>query len=222
MKRKNPLVVGQIYHIFNRSIADYKIFKTDEDYSRMINTLRFYQILNPPTRFSLYLETPLVRKIGFQKSFESFNAEPKIVEIIAYCIMPTHPHLILKELIEGGISTFMRKVLNSYSSYFNVKHKRNGPLWENRFKNILVENDEQLLHLSRYLHLNPVTAFLVDNPNQWPYSSYSEYIGEHTNNRLTRLEGIIDIKPQAYRKFVADRADYQRELGKIKKLTLGY
>lgn len=222
MKRKNPLVVGQIYHIFSRSIAKYKIFNTDEGYSRMINALRFYQIPKPPTKLSLYLETPLVQKIGFQKSFKSYCNEPKIVEIIAYCIMPTHFHFILKELTESGISIFMRKVLDSYSSYFNAQLKRNGPLWESRFKNIMIENDEQLLHLTRYIHLNPVTAFLVDNPSQWQYSSYSEYIGKQAKNRLTNLEGIIDINPHDYRKFVADRADYQRELGIIKKLIPGY
>jgi putative transposase len=78
--------------------------------------------------------------------------------------MPTHIHLVLRQLKDGGISKFMSNILNSYSRYFNIKHNRKGPLWEGRFRKVLVGSDEQLLHLTRYVHLNPVTACLVDKP----------------------------------------------------------
>ena len=70
----------------------------------------------------------------------------------------------------------MRRLLNSYTRYFNEKIKRKGPLWEGRFKKVLVNSDEQLLHLTRYVHLNPVSAGIVEKPEDWPCSSYREYI----------------------------------------------
>ncbi len=78
--------------------------------------------------------------------------------------MPTHIHLILKQLKEDGISAYMSKILNSYTCYFNRRTKRKGPLWESRFKRVEVTSDEQLLHLTRYIHLNPVTAHIVEEP----------------------------------------------------------
>jgi len=132
--------------------------------------------------------------------------------------MPTHVHLILKQLTSDGISDFIGKVLNSYSKYFNTKHKRKGPLWEERFKNILVITDEQLLHLTRYLHLNPATALIVEKPEDWPYSSYCEYLGIGQGIGLCKYQDILNINPKSYRKFVNDRISYQRELAKIKAL----
>ena len=220
MKRKNPLVVGQCYHIISRSIAGFRIFNDDDDYLRMFNLLWYYQIKKPPVKFSHYLQLPIVQKIGFQESFQIISKnQEKIIVIIAYCLMPTHIHLILKELSKNGTSSFMGRVLNSYSSYFNLQHRRQGPLWESRFKNILIETDEQLLHLTRYLHLNPVTAGLVKNPGQWSHSSYLEYI-DKSQNRLTNYEGLLDINPQDYQHFVKDRIAYQRDLAKIKKILL--
>ena len=70
----------------------------------------------------------------------------------------------------------MGDILNSYSRYFNTKQKRKGPLWEGRFENVLIKTDEQLLHLTRYIHLNPVTAYLVDQAKDWQASSYNEYL----------------------------------------------
>ncbi len=136
--------------------------------------------------------------------------------------MPTHFHLILKQLQNNGISDYMRKILESYSSYFNMKHKRKGPLWESKFYNILVKDDEQLLHLTRYIHLNPVTAKLVDKPKDWEFSSYKEFYSRENNfYRICQFNNILEINPLSYRKFVNDRISYQRELAKIKRLLIG-
>ncbi|MCM8795996.1 MAG: transposase [Candidatus Omnitrophica bacterium] len=149
----------------------------------------------------------------------NININDKRVEIIAYCIMPTHLHLILKQLKNNGISVFMGNILNSYSRYFNLKHKRKGPLWEGRFKNILVKNDEQLLHLTRYIHLNPVTASLVSNPEDWNASSYREYLQQvQAVEKICKYDDILEIDPVSYKKFVEDRISYQRDLAKIKNL----
>lgn len=221
MRRKEQLATGRIYHVFNRSIADFRIFNDDNEFLRMIQLIRYYQIENE-LRFSDFIELEQVQVGGFNSFFNiiSKDKEP-LVQIIAYCLMPTHFHLILKQLVDHGISIYLRNFQNSYSHYFNVKHKRRGPLWEGKFKNVLVDSDEQLNHLVRYLYLNPATARLVENPEEWSFSSYREYLGRVADGQaMCRFDDILEIEPASYRKFVNDRISYQRELAKIKKLLI--
>lgn len=210
--RKDLLVEGEIYHIFSKSIANFIVFNNDLEFSRMLEAIHYYEIENPAIRFSDFIE--------LHKDTGEYADKDKLVEIIAYCLMPTHLHLILKQLKEKGISVFMSTILNSYSRYFNLKHNRKGPLWESRFKNVLVETDEQLLHLTRYLHLNPVTAYLVNKPEEWTYSSYKEYLTANNNLKICNYCKFLDIKPVSYKIFIDDRISYQRELAEIKSLIL--
>ena len=219
MKRKIPLVNGEVYHILNKSIAGYEIFNTQADYLRMQHLFRYYQ-KETEKRFSDFV---LLKGVGtgFDAYLAKYSAgNNDIVQIIAYCLMPTHFHLVLKQLENDGISKFIGNILNSYTRYFNVKHKRKGPLWEAKFKNVLVGNDEQLLHLTRYLHSNPTTALLAKKPEEWPYSSYKEYLGTSEEIALCNYKDILEINPKSYRKFVNNRISYQRELAKIKSLLL--
>ena len=218
MRRKEELVTGEIYHIYNKSIADFKIFNNDIEFSRMIDIIKYYQIETMPVKFSQFMMLEKVKEEGFNSNFIFVSqGKEKFVQIIAYCIMPTHFHLILKQLKENGVSIFTGNILNSYSHYFNTKHNRKGPLWEGRFKNVLVKTDEQLLHLTRYVHLNPVTAFLVDRPGQWPASSYREYLLEINEiDRICKYDDILDIEPVSYSKFVEERISEQRERALIK------
>jgi len=203
----------EIYHVVNKSIAGFKIFNSDSEFSRMIDTICYYQKEHPQVKFSKFIkENPR------GKNHESLERE-KLVEIVAYCIMPTHLHLLLKQLKENGISIFTGNVLNSYTRYFNIKHRRKGPLWEGRSKKILVETEEQLLHLTRYIHLNPVTAYLVGKPEEWLASSYREYLlCIHEEDKICNYKDMLDISPSYYRKFVEEGIFYQKELANIKKL----
>ena len=222
MKRKNPLVTGEVYHIFNRSIADYKIFNDDYDYQRMFYLINYFQIKKPPCKFTNFINLKEVRQKGFFDYFNLVTKEnEKLTQLIAYCFMPTHIHLTIKQLKLGGISIFMSNILNSYSRYFNTKHKRRGPLWESKFCNVLVTKDEQLLHLTRYIHLNPVTAKLVNKPEDWKFSSFREYAEDtEVNQQICQYSDLLEIKPNEYKKFVRDRASCQRELAKIKKIMI--
>ena len=214
--RKDMLVIDEVYHVFNKSIAGFTIFNNACEYSRMLQVIQYYQRNKPSLRFSKFIQVPIV-----QASDINNHVKEKLVEIIAYCLMPTHIHLILKQLKEKGISIFMSNILNSCTRYFNIRHKRKGPLWEGRFKNVLVDSDEQLLHLTRYIHLNTVTAYLVEKPEDWQESSYREYLLESdNNNRICKYNNILDITPNSYRRFVEDQISYQRELSKIKDLLI--
>lgn len=220
MRRKNRLVEGQTYHIFNRSIAEFKIFNNECDFQRMFYLMRYFQIQHPPVSFSVFMRLEKVKQDGFEKYFSLIaKDQQKIVQIIAYCLMPAHIHLILKQLSPSGISIFMSNILNSYTRYFNIKHHRKGPLWESKFQNVPVENDEQLLHLTRYVHLNPTSATLVKKPQDWQFSSYKEYLGK-AEYSICEFADLLDIQPAKYKEFVQDRIAYQRELAKIKKIIL--
>lgn len=217
--RKDLLANNEIYHIFTKSIADFRIFNKENEFERMFQIIKYYPIQND-LRFSYFIKSKLVEAVGFNKAFTIVSKDKEhLVQIIAYCLMPTHIHLILKQLTENGTSIFMGNILNSYTRYFNTVHKRKGPLWESKFKNILIKNDEQLFHLTRYIHLNPVTAYLVDRSEQWSHSSYKEYLLEE-NNPICRWDDVLNINPASYSKFVNNQTSYQRTLARIKKLII--
>lgn len=221
-KRKDVLETNEIYHVFNRSIAEYKIFNNKSEYYRMLNSIQFYQFPSPTTNLNKFIRSLGEQKHDFrEKLLNTVDEKNKLVDIIAYILMPTHVHLILKQLVENGISIFIRNSFNSYSHYFNLKHDRQGPLWQSEFKNVLVENDAQLLHLTRYIHLNPTTARLTEKPEEWEYSSYREYLGEvDKKDKICKFSDLLDVKPSEYRNFVNNRIDYQRKLKDIEHLCI--
>jgi putative transposase len=96
--------------------------------------------------------------------------------IHAYCLMNNHYHLIL-ETPAGNLSEIMQHINSAYTTYFNLKRKRAGHLFQGRYKAILVEANEYLVELSRYIHLNPVRAGIVYRPEDYTWSSYRSYIG---------------------------------------------
>jgi putative transposase len=215
--RKYPLVEGKVYHTFTKSIAGFEIFRNESDYHRMSSMVNYYKVENPPVKFSIFSDIKNKNDFYQRHSLSQGN----LVEIIAYCFMPTHVHLVLRQLKKDGISIFMSRVLNSYTRYFNLKNKRKGPLWESRFKNVEVGTDEQLLHLTRYIHLNPVTANLVEDPHDWSFSSYKEYLGEKQfKDSICNYSRLLDVVPENYKEFVSSRKEYQRELAGLKELFL--
>lgn len=210
------LINEHIYHIFTKSIEGFRIFRSPLDYERMKGLLQFYRLQKLPIRYSTFLKLK-----DKERFFERYYAGKDYwVDIIAYCLMPTHLHLILSQLNNNGISIFMGNVLNSYTRYFNSKYKRKGPLWQSRFRGVLIETEEQLHHLTRYIHLNPVSDNLVQNPEDWKFSSYLEFINKKPlKERLCSYDKYISID-EKYKDFVLARKEYQRELAKIKHLCL--
>ncbi|VAX35180.1 hypothetical protein MNBD_UNCLBAC01-946 [hydrothermal vent metagenome] len=219
MERREKFVSGEYYHVFNRSIEKFKIFDSPRDFQRMVYLIRYYQLKGNKESFSCFSRFKEVRNSGLDRRLVSLKKEMlKCVEILSYCIMPTHIHLVIKQIDEGGISLFMRNILNGYAQYFNKKYNRNGPLWTGRFKAEHVETDEQLVHLTRYVHLNPTTAGLVKNPEDWRYSSYFEYIGICEEDKsVCDWHDVIDIEKSWYKSFVEKHKVYQKELAVIKR-----
>ncbi len=215
--RKDPLKNGQYYHIYSRSIAKFVIFNNTDDYVRMLDILDLYRFKEFSYKYSRYkrLDDSAQRAVTIH-----LKDSPMLVKIISYCLMPTHLHLVLKQVTKDGISKYMARVLNSYSRYFNVSHQRTGPLWTGRFKNVLVKDNSQLLHLTRYIHLNPTSARIVKKPEKWHFSSYSEYIDSYQENGFCDFNGLFDFSPEKYKKFIDDRKSYQQEISQIKNILI--
>jgi putative transposase len=103
--------------------------------------------------------------------------QPDLAEIVAYCLMPNHYHILFYAKTDDIGKHIIHPLTVSYSKSFNRYNGRTGPLFEGSYKTILIDKDEYLIHLSKYIHLNPVTARLVSQPEDWLFSSYRDYIG---------------------------------------------
>jgi putative transposase len=210
---KNKFYDDCFYHIFNKSIANFGIFSKPINSLKFIDTLNYYNDLKIKLSLSVYL----------RKNFLNTNLlTPKdgsVTKIISYCIMPDHYHLLVKTIHANKFSKFINNVENSFSRYFNIKNNRKGPLWQSRFKSVIIESNEHLLHVSRYIHLNPTTKYLVNKPEDWSLSSYNDLI----NNEKYLKEYIKEISIDScldYKKFVENNIDYQRKLKHIEKLMI--
>jgi len=125
--------------------------------------------------------------------------------LIVYCLMPNHYHFIIRQESEAGISDFIRDVFNTYAQAVNKRQHRTGTLFQGRFKHIHIERDEHILHLCRYIHLNPVKAGLVVSPEFWRHSNYADWIGLRAGT-LTDRSFMMDNfgNSENYRAFVIE------------------
>lgn len=212
--RTTPLAKDQVYHIYNQGVAKASVFKNKSDFSRLIRTFTYYRHLNPPVRLS-----QVQRWLTKFKEIPIKPGAPKLVDIYSYCLMPNHFHLLVKQLTENGISIFIRRSINSYTRYFNTRHQRVGPLFKGPFKVVRIATDEQLVHVSRYIHLNPLVSFLVRELADYSWSSYPAYL-DLRKDTLCYKEKILSHfrSPQDYQKFVLDHADYAKKLEEMKHL----
>lgn len=216
--RSTPLITNEIYHILNRGNAATPIYKSKKDYFMFTEAFCYYQHACPPFKFSKFKTLNLNQKNSILKELNSKKNYQ--IEIIAYCLMPNHYHFLVKQIKDNGVLNFMRLLTDSYSHYFNIKYERRGSLFEGRFKAIRIENETQLLHLSRYIHLNPYSSFVVRNIKElfsYPFSSFPEYLNPTQSSICFKSLVMAQFKtPKDYQQFVVDQADYQRNLDKIK------
>ena len=202
-----PFVNGHFYHVYNRGSERRSTFENQRDYQRFLKTLKYYQIEGPKPRFSKFPSLTITK----------LDNSKRLVEIIAYCLMPNHFHLLLKQVRDNGITESLSKVSNSYTKYFNTKHSRVGHLFQGEFKAVIIESDEQLVHVSRYIHLNPISSALVKNLEQYKWSSYPEYLNTGTQGFCSKKDILGYFKDyRDYQQFVLDQESYAQEIELIK------
>jgi len=220
--RKTVLVKDEIYHIFNRGIAKMPIYSTSSDFIRFLDLIAYYRFANTPISFSHMKKLP--REIR-DEIINALQTEGNIhVEILAFCLMDNHFHFLIKQRTENGIAKFISNIQNGYAKYYNFKKERSGPLFQPMFKSVRIETDEQLLHVSRYIHLNPSTGYLVfeKDLHNYPWFSLGCYIENNIQYGFVSTEIISGLmkNKNSYREFVFDQIAYQRELAKIKHLIM--
>jgi len=218
--RKTILANDQFYHIFNRGVEKRDIFTDKREYKRALGTLKYYQYRNLAIKFSKFLvQTPQNQEKILTQIVKPGN---KLVDIVSFCLMPNHFHFLIKQLSDNGISTFIANFTNSYTKYFNTKHDWNGSLIQGPFKSVYIESNEQLIHLSRYIHLNPVTSYIIKEKGleSYPWSSLKEYL--ESEEAFCQKEIITKQfhSVNDYKNFVFDQISYSQELDKIKHLII--
>ena len=153
---REPLVTGEVYHVFNKTVEGGRPFARDRARSLLLQLLYYYRSAHQSTSFSLFRRLPPDVQEERWAAFAEHGSH--IVDIYAYCVMSTHYHLLLAQRVDGGISSFMRDVFNAFTKGQNQLLSREGPLFMPRFKAVRICTEEQLMHVSRYIHLNPYSA----------------------------------------------------------------
>ncbi len=187
--RRVPFAPAEWYHCYNRGVEGRKVFLNNKDYERFVESLYLSNDQDHTHRYN-------IKHRKHSEILTSSRGEP-LVAIGAYCLMPNHFHILLKELAEKGISKFMHRAVTGYAMYFNIKHKHVGGLFVRPFRAKHISNDRYLRRVAEYIHLNPVELFerswklgrvndlrqLNLRLNEYPHSSLPSFV----NDRLEKV-----------------------------------
>jgi putative transposase len=161
-----------IFHVYNRGNNKEKIFFDDQDYRAFMFRIGLglgFEDKDLNKESVLALPNSRIRITGMNK---------KMFNLHSFCLMPNHFHLLLEQLGETPISTLLLKVCTSYARYLNKKYNRVGHAFQDNFKAVLMEDHSQLMWTSAYIHMNPVKDGITQEPSEYPWSSYKEYISK--------------------------------------------
>ena len=199
------------YHVYNRGVEKRDIFLDEKDY-RFFETYLFIY-LNP-------LKKVLEKHPDLPLRLHSKNLSEE-VKLMAYCLMPNHFHLLLKQKTKNGISKLLKQITNAYTLYFNQKNTRVGGLMQGRFKAVPITNDDLHIHITRYIHLNPIASNLTQDLTTYKWSSYPDYLGKEVDLPCSKDEILAYFKSvEDFEKFHTDQIDYAKKLDRIKHLTI--
>ncbi|MBI3305911.1 transposase [Candidatus Nomurabacteria bacterium] len=199
MNRNHDFSIDEYYHVYNRGVDKRVTFQNKYDYHRFMLLLYFCNSTEPVDMEKIFRKGRTFTDI--------FNIEKgrSLVAIGAWCLMPNHFHILLKEITENGIIKFMQKLTTGYSMYFNKKYTRSGSLFQGKFKSEHIQEDRYLKYIFSYIHLNPIK--LIPEESKWKengirnkqvvenflknyeYSSLKNYI-----NSDAEYENILDKK----------------------------
>lgn len=216
--RKDNLVQGQIYHIYNRGVDKRDIFMDDEDRFRFIHDLFEFNDENPSLNIGDVLSSKKLKNL--EVGLPEIERKPRkiLVEILVFCMMNNHYHLIVRQKKENGITEFMRKLGTGYTNYFNQKYERTGALFQGKFKSVCIKNDAHLMYLPIYLHLNPLDFKFhtwrekkiknyqetIEFLDSYRWSSYMDYTGQKNFPSLIKKDFILSR--------VGDEKSFKKEM----------
>lgn len=217
--RREVFKNGGYYHVFNKTIDDRQIFVNGVNTQLFLDIIRFYRAEIRNISFSQYLHLPEEIQNILNKKITSKKYHR--VKILCYSLMPNHFHFLLKQTKENGIQSFMANIANSFTRFLNTKSKRTGPFFLPRFKAVVIHNHEQLIHTSRYIHLNHYSSGIlrtIEDIDMSSQCSYSDYVKKRKSTIADTnfILGLFNNDRKLYKKFTEDHADYQRTIESIK------
>lgn len=210
-------ISGGVYHIYNRGVEKNDIFRDGRDYKVFLKYLK--EALSKPEKVITSFD---LRGRTFKATKRPVKNYSEEISLMAYCLMPNHFHMLIRQDNKNSMTSFVRSICTRFACYFNKRYDRIGPLFQGKFKAKLVIKDNYILHLSRYIHLNPINDF---EKLHEAYSSYADYIGLRNtpwikNNFILKyfkdntIPEITNIRD--YKSFVENyKLDSKDILGKI-------
>ena len=246
MPIKRPqLINGEIYHVVARGVEKRDIFLDVKDKVRFIHNLFQFNDEKPvlwahrggfrSTRSTGSDPVGLNSAEGLRK-LEKRRERKLLVEILSFCLMPNHFHLLIRQLKDKGISEFMKKISGGYAVYFNKKYERDGHLFQGKFRAVLIKNEDQLKNVFVYVHANPIDLIEpgwkekgIENPKKtieflenYRWSSYLDYIGKKNFPSLTKRELFYKIlnRSSGCREYLENWIMYKAEIKELDQVAL--
>jgi putative transposase len=203
MSRIKP-ETGYYYHIYNRGVDRRIIFEDSSDYARFIHSLYFCNDARVKN-LNIY-RSPLDVK---SPTLHIQRSENRLVNILCFSLMPNHYHLLIEQVADDGISSFMHRLGTAYTNYFNIKKERSGSLFQGKYKIKQIIDEKYLIYLSKYIHLNPLEIIEPDWQesgikdrkaaddflNNYKWSSYPDYIGEKNFSSVIHKDLLNNYYP---------------------------
>ena len=211
MPKKNTVklyLAGGCYHILNRGVNKRRIFLDEQDYSVFLSYIKTYLVPKDVEGLTKIIADQAASPKQKDRALRELqlNNFHRLITLLAYILMANHFHFLIRQKNERDIKVFMQSLMTRYTRYFNKRHNRVGPLFESIYKAVPVESDEQLLHLTRYIHRN--------DPRFKQPSSYPNYLGQVHQEWVKPefiLEHFLDTGFNSYREFV-ESEDSETEL----------
>lgn len=239
--RKEQFVNGEIYHIVLRGINDHLLFKDIEDYYRGIFSI--YEFNNTKSitikdrrKARAALKKKLSRGPSSGKLLSGKDEKDKLVEVFSFVFMPNHPHLLLRQVKNNGITKFMSKFGTGYGGYFNRRYNRKGHVFQGRFSAVHIASEEQLKNVFVYIHTNPISLIepnwkeegiknskkVIKFLENYKWSSYPDYIGKKNFPSVSDRDFIWKIMggEKGCREFVEYWVKYKGKIREFAELTL--
>lgn len=218
--RRNLIFIKrEYYHIYNRTVGSEQVFTEKRNIERALDLISFYRF-QQSLRFSFFNRLNDDIKGVY---LEKISKNTPIVNLFAYALMPNHFHFLVEQNSENGIQKFLSDFQNSFAKYFNLKNSRSGTLFQRPFKAKHIDTDEEFLHISRYINLNPVTSCMmgIEELKKSSLTSFHDYVNLNEKS-FVNIKFAIELSGSDinYKRFVENQVDYQRRLAGIKHLLL--
>jgi len=236
-ERKVKFSNNEIYHVIIRAIDGIKLFHDKQDYLRMIHDLFEFNNVNPVASVSrmTYYRNPKSNDVTRPGLVTLRKKRKLLIEILAFCLMPNHVHLLVRQLQVSGISKFMQK-FGGYVLYYNEKYKRKGHLFQGRFSAVHIKTNNQLQTIFVYVHTNPIAIIFPgwkekgienfkkakDYIENYRWSSYSDYLEKKNFPSITSRDFLKKVmgNPKSCQKFIDDWLKYKQELADFDNIAM--